>query len=88
MLVHKFEGDRFFTQLVDEIFAKKNKQESLDLIDFHNSYWKQFQSGSQGISGKKTVNAMSMFDELFSVDEEEPLEEIEDSDDAIALVLE
>jgi hypothetical protein len=87
MLVHKFEGDRFFTTLVDEIFSKKNKQESLDLIDYHSSYWKQFQSGSQGISGKKTENAMSMFEELFSVDEE-PIEEIEDSDDAMSLVLE
>jgi hypothetical protein len=36
---------------------------------------------------KKTVNAMSMFEELFTVDEE-PVEEIEDSDEAIALVLE
>jgi len=87
MLVHKFEGDNFFANIVDEIFSKKTKQESLDLIDYHSSYWKQFQSGSQGISGKKTVNAMTMFDELFSVDEE-PEEEIEDSDEAIALVLE
>ena len=87
MLTHKFEGDRFFTQLIDEIFSKKTRQESLDLIDYHSSYWKQFQSGSQGISGKKTVNAMSMFEELFTVDEE-PVEEIEDSDEAIALVLE
>jgi len=57
------------------------------LIDYHSSYWKQFQSGSQGISGKKTENAMSMFEELFTV-EEEPIEEIEDSDEAMSLVLE
>jgi len=87
MIVHKLEGDRFFTQLVDEIFSKKTKQEAWELIDQHSSYWKQFQSGSQGISGKKTVNAMTMFDELFSVDEE-PIEEIEDSDEAMSLVLE
>jgi hypothetical protein len=87
MLVHKFEGDNFFGNIVDEIFSKKTKQESLDLIDYHSSYWKQFQSGSQGISGKKTVNAMSMFEELFTVDEES-IEEIEDSDDAMSLVLE
>jgi hypothetical protein len=49
------------------------------------------QSGSQGISGKRTVNAMTMFDELFSVEtkvEEEVDETIEDSDDAINEVLE
>jgi len=87
MIVHKFEGDRFFTTLVDEIFSKKTKDEAWELIDYHSSYWKQFQSGSQGISGKKTVNAMTMFNELFTVDEE-PIEEMEDSDDAISLVLE
>jgi len=87
MLVHKFEGDNFFGNIIDEIFSKKTKQESLDLIDYHSSYWKQFQSGSQGISGKKTVNAMSMFEELFRV-EEETIEEIEDSDEAMSLVLE
>ena len=57
------------------------------MIDYHGGYWEQLKSGSQGISGKKTVNAMSMFEELFSVDEE-PIEEIEDSDDAMSLVLE
>jgi hypothetical protein len=46
------------------------------------------QSGSQGISGKKTVNAMTMFDQLFSVNTEVETEEvIEDSDDAIAEAL-
>ena len=89
MIVHKFEGDKFFTSLVDEIFSKKTKQESIDLINYHDTYWKQFQSGSQGISGKKTVNAMTMFDKLFDVVEDEPEfdEVIEDSDDAILEVL-
>jgi hypothetical protein len=89
MIVHKFEGDRFFTNLVDEIFSKKTKQESIDLINYHDTYWKQFQSGSQGISGKKTVNAMTMFDKLFDVVQDEPeIEEIiEDSDEAMLEVL-
>jgi hypothetical protein len=49
----------------------------------------QFQSGSQGISGKRTVNAMTMFDQLFEIntDESEVDEVIEDSDDEIAKVL-
>jgi hypothetical protein len=47
----------------------------------------QMQSGSQGISGKKTINSMTMFNKLFTTNEE-PEEEIEDSDDAISLVLE
>jgi hypothetical protein len=44
------------------------------------------QSGSQGFSGKKTVNAMTMFDQLFTV-ETEVEEVIEDSDDAMSEVL-
>jgi hypothetical protein len=84
MLVHKFEGSQFFGELVDEIFSKKTKQESIDLIDYHSSYWKQFQSGSQGISGKKTVNSMTMFNALFEEEESEEIDEEElDSDDAI-----
>ena len=85
MIVHKFEGTKFFSSIVDEIFSKKTKQEAIDLINYHDSYWKQFQSGSQGISGKKTVNAMTMFDKLFSFEEVEPEydEEILDSDEAM-----
>jgi hypothetical protein len=88
MLVHKLDGDSFFKNIVDEIFSKKNKQEALDVINYHNSYWKQFQSGSQGISGKKTENAMTMFDQLFDVASEPEVEEIiEDSDDAMNEIL-
>ena len=47
-------------------------------------------SKSKGKSWERTVNAMTMFDELFSFEkvEEEVEETIEDSDDAINEVLE
>ena len=84
MLIHKFEGSKFFGKLVDEIFSKKTKQEAIDLIDYHSRYWMQFQSGSQGISGKKTTNAMTNFDKFFDVIDTPKFEEvIEDSDDAM-----
>jgi hypothetical protein len=48
----------------------------------------QFQSGSQGISGKKTMNALTMFDQLFDVQDDVEFEEvIEDSDDEISKIL-
>jgi len=89
MIFNKFEGSKFFTRLVDEIFSKKTKQESIDLINLHTNYWMQFQSGSQGISGKKTINSMTMLDKLFSFGDNEPEYEeiIEDSDDEMALIL-
>lgn len=74
-----------FKDIIDEVFSKKTKKEAIDLINSHSNLWMQFQSGSQGISGKKTVNAMTMFDQLFSVGDTEPEvdEEELDSDDAM-----
>jgi hypothetical protein len=79
-----------FGKIVEEVFSKKTREESLAVIEYYNKFWLQMQSGSQGISGKRTVNAMTMFDELFSVEEkvEEVEETIEDSDDAMLEVLE
>ena len=75
--------------IIDEIFRLNDRQKSLVLIEKHSDLWMQMQSGSQGISGKKVVNAMTMFDELFEVQENEPKDEIiEDSDDEISKVLE
>ena len=92
MLIHKFEGSKFFGKIVDEIFSKKTKQEAIDLIDYYSRYWMQFQSGSQGISGKKTTNAMTKFDEFFDTINQPKVEEefdevIEDSDDAMNEIL-
>jgi hypothetical protein len=75
-----------FSEIVDEIFSLNDRQKSLDLIDYHSRFWMQMQSGSQGFSGKKTINARTMFDQLFTT--EEPEEEvIEDSDDLMLEVL-
>ena len=74
--------------VIDEIFSKKTKQESIDIIEQNSKLWTQMQSGSQGFSGKKTVNAMTMFDELFTVESEPEVDEvIEDSDDLMNEVL-
>ena len=60
-----FESVRF-RDLVDEIFSLNDRQKSLDLIDKHSRFWMQIMSGSQGFSGKRAVNAGTMFDQLFS----------------------
>jgi len=78
-----------FKDIIDEVFSKKTKQEAIDLIDANSRLWMQFSSGSQGFSGKKTMNSLTMFDKLFDVAESEPEvdEVIEDSDDAMSEVL-
>ena len=90
MLMNETFESVLFKDIIDEVFSKKTKQEAIDLIDSHSRLWMQFQSGSQGISGKKTVNAMTMFDQLFEQEENnaEIDEVIEDSDDEMAQILE
>ena len=75
-----------FTDLVDEIFSLKDKQKSLDLLDHHSKFWMQIKAGSSGYSGKRAVNANTMFDELFSVTEDSTLnttDEVEDTDEVM-----
>ena len=78
MLQHKATGIKF-KDIIDEIFSKKTREESIAVIKYYESYWKQMSSGSQGFSGKKTVNARTMFNEHF---------EESDSDDAMGQILE
>jgi len=75
----------YFGKVVDEVFSKKTREESLEVIEYYNKFWLQMQSGSQGISGKRTVNAMTMFDELFSVEKnfQEDDENLEDDIDLL-----
>jgi hypothetical protein len=88
MVMNQFD-DQHFGEIVDKIFAQKDRQKSLAVIESHSSFWMQMKSGSQGFSGKKAMNAMTMFDQLFEVNNSEPEidEVIEDSDDAINEVL-
>ncbi|MFY8212519.1 MAG: hypothetical protein ACOVLB_07645 [Candidatus Nanopelagicus sp.] len=75
-----------FGEIINDIFRLNDRQRSLNMIESHNKLWTQMSSGSQGFSGKKTINAMTMFDQLFT--ETVEVEEIEDSDDAIIEMLE
>ena len=76
-----------FGEIVDEIFSLNDRQKSLALINSHDRFWTQLKSGSQGFSGKKAINSMTMFDKLFAVESEPEVIE-EDSDDELEKVLE
>jgi hypothetical protein len=76
MLMNKFEP-MHFGDIVDEVFRLNDRDKSLELIKKHSKLWTQMQSGSQGLSGKKTINALTKFNHHF---------DIEDSDDAMALI--
>ena len=44
-------------------------KESLDIIKQYELFWTQMQSGSQGFSGKKTINSRTQYKELFTEEE-------------------
>ena len=85
-------GNLNFSDIVDEIFSLKDREKSLAMIDKYDKFWQQFKAG-QGFSGKNTVNAHTMFNKLFSVeevvavDEVEEEEVIEDTDELMTEVL-
>jgi hypothetical protein len=84
MLINKFE-DMHFGNIIDEIFRLNDREKSLALIKQHENLWTQMKSGSQGLSGQKTINAITMFNTLFeevNTIEPEMITE-DDSDDAI-----
>jgi hypothetical protein len=58
------------------------------MIDQYDKFWQQFKAG-QGFSGKKTINAHTMFDQLFAVEDSDPeIDEVmEDTDALMAEVL-
>jgi hypothetical protein len=89
MVRNKFTGETF-GNIVEEIFSQESKEDSIEVIKKHTRFWTQMQSGSQGFSGKKVINAMTMFDKLFEVEnnDSEIDEIIEDSDEEMAQILE
>ena len=65
-MVHHFDSGIKFKDIVDEVFSKKTRQESHAVIEHYSSLWKQMSAGAQGFSGKRTVNARTKFNELFT----------------------
>jgi hypothetical protein len=55
-----------FQKVVTEVFSQTTRQDSHNVIEKHSRLWEQMQSGSQGMSGKKTVNSLTKFNELFT----------------------
>jgi len=77
-----------FSEIIDEVFRLNDRTKSKNLLQHHSKLWTQMQSGSQGLSGKRTINALTSYNMLF---EEESVDEIEtdfvDSDDEMIKVL-
>jgi len=89
MIIHPFD-DIGFGDIVDEIFSLNDREKSLALIDHHSAFWTQMKAG-QGYSGKKSINSLTMFEQLFETSgstEADDSEDFQDSDDVMQEVIE
>jgi hypothetical protein len=55
-----------FADIVEAIFATDDRAESEAIIESYSRYWMDI-IGTRGFKGKKTVNANTMFNQLFDV---------------------
>jgi hypothetical protein len=70
MLVQETFDRVYFKDIVDSIFAAKTKAEAEQIIEDHSKFWMSI-IGTRGATGKKTVNASTMFNSLFESEEPE-----------------
>ena len=59
----------YFEDIVEAIFAAPDRQTALDIVESYSSYWMQI-VGTRGFKGKKTMNARTQFNALFSFEED------------------
>ena len=64
--------------MIDRIFAAKDRQKSLTIIDDHAKIWERV-VGTRGFTGKRATNAHTMFNNLFQVEQVETVEELDQS---------
>jgi hypothetical protein len=69
MMVHPFDPDLDVAKIIDRIFAVRDRQKSLQIIEENAKVWERV-VGTRGFTGKRSVNAHSQFNNLFDFDEE------------------
>jgi hypothetical protein len=67
-----------FEHIVEAIFAAPDRASAEAIIEHYDSYWMEI-VGTRGFKGKKTKNARTQFNALFSLDEPEVAQTSDDS---------
>ena len=67
-----------FEDIVEAIFAAPDRETADSIIEAYSSYWMQI-VGTRGFKGKKAMNARTQFNALFSFEEPEVEQDLEDS---------
>jgi hypothetical protein len=73
MLVQEKFERVYFKDIVEAIFAADNRDDANAIIEHYDKFWQAI-IGTRGATGKKTVNASTMFANLFDVVEEEAVQ--------------
>jgi hypothetical protein len=73
MLVQEKFNRIYFRDVVDAIFSTSSRAEAEAVIEDFDKFWQSI-IGTRGATGKKTVNASTMFANLFDVVEDEPVQ--------------
>ena len=79
MLIQETFDTVTFRDVCEAIFSADTKEESMAIIEYYNKFWMSI-IGTRGATGKKTVNAGTMFNNLFDVPEEEVVDETLDEE--------
>ena len=64
MMVHPLDPIFDARRVINRVFAARDRSKSLAIIDDHASIWERI-IGTRGFTGKRAVNAYSMYDHLF-----------------------
>jgi len=67
-----------FEDIVEAIFAAPDRATAEAIIETYSSYWMEI-VGTRGFKGKKTMNARTQFNALFSFDEPEVDSDLDDN---------
>jgi hypothetical protein len=67
-----------FADIVEAIFAAPDRDSAEAIIEHYDTYWMEI-VGTRGFKGKKTKNARTQFNALFSLDEPEVDQQSDDS---------
>ena len=57
-------GSNKFTDVVEAIFSAPDKDTAIAIIDYYDKFWQAI-PGTRGATGKKTVNASTMYSKFF-----------------------
>jgi hypothetical protein len=76
MLVDERFDTVYFKDVVEAIFSAPDRETAIAIIDLYDKFWQSI-IGTRGATGKKTVNASTMFSSLFEAEEveEHPLDD-------------